>query len=213
MHRTQRLRQTPPPWQGTEAIDSLPSAEKFRKQRRSAFGSNPHYEYALGTNLVLLTGTVTRDPVCRGSGSKQFVWFRMCVADQDSIGRRLFIPVRCTRLQGAFAWQNIVAGDQVAVVGQMWSARRSGSQFVYVHAERVSPNFPVLADIDPKYVRVRSDLWNRIAELMGGDDLPLIPNKRAEELLRRFAEERGIGDDEGVQDAAEDAAAKPPETP
>lgn len=205
-----RQRQTPPPWRDTVPLASRTRAAKWRKQRSMAVGSNPYYEYARNQNLAVQFGNVVREPVWFGQSGKEQVWFRIQQVDQDQRRRKLFLPVRCRGALAVFVYENVAKGDDVAVVGRLWSASSQKvvsetmserRQFVYLDAERVSGSWPVVLDYDSRYIRVRLDLWNRISSALPGQ-LPLVPERRRQELLERWKqirEEAGLPDD-GLDD-------------
>jgi hypothetical protein len=215
-----KAQQHPPAWKNDEPLDSRTASPKRRNKRARAFGGNPFYEYTVGTNLVVLSGIVTREPRWNGRKASERVWFRMKVPNKDRPGQNLFVSVRTKGPMGLFVYENISKGDTVAVTGQLWTARMPrkviklshSGMYIFVDAERVSGSYPVLIDQDPRYLRVRADFWNRICSLLSDEDLPLVPEKIKKDLLRRFDKAAGFSDDDLGEDVANDPLDPDPAT-
>lgn len=211
----------PPPWKAEPPLESRTPGPKRRSNRMKAFGGNPFYEYTVGVNLTVLSGTVTRPPVWHGRKGAERVWFRMRVPNRDRAGQNLYISVRSKGPMGLFVYENVCAGDVVAVSGQLWTARipraaiklNKSGMYVFVDAERVTSAYPALIDQDPRYVRVRADLWNRFCELLSDENLPLVPEARAKELQARFDKLAGLRDDEENADDVDDLVKSDPGDP
>lgn len=215
-------KQYPPHWKNSESIAAKPPAQEWREARNAAVGYNPVYEYGLGHNLTVLTGTCTREPKLAGHERHQFCWFRLCVQNQDHRRQALFIPVRSRGDLAVHCWENVAVGDQLCVVGRIWTGRMYRPvrgkgpsiwrQFVYLEAERVSSSYPVQLDRDPRYVRVRQDLWNRMCQLAPEGSEMQIPANRRQELLDKWKEAAGwydgieteVDQDEGDQDPTQE---------
>lgn len=188
--------QHPPSWRDSVSLRSRPRGEFERKRRSLSIGWNPHYEYCRGMNMVLFSGTVSRDPRWWGQQRQEWVWFRLHVVNQDNPRQRLYVSVRCRGEMAVHAWTNLAVGDEIVVIGQMWSARRviegQSKQFSFVVAERISSAYPVQLDTDPRFVRVRVDLWNRVAALLEEAPAAKVPNKQKEMLLRKLRQITGL---------------------
>lgn len=175
--------QHPPIWRESERIRERPRTAEDRKARDKAVGSNPLYEYCQGMNFSLLSGKVVREPRAAGVDGSEYVWFRMCVPNQDNPRQRLFLSVRSHGALAIHVWENVTIGDEVVVVGRIWSAKRGKSQFVFMAAERVSSSYPVQLDVDPRFVRVRIDFWNRVSGVLEGMPAGKIPEPQKKKLL------------------------------
>lgn len=176
-----------PRWQGSEdlGVDKEPVPKDKRVRRNRSIGSQ-RYRYAMAHNLCVLTGRITREPKVGGKEPERATsWFRLCVPNQDHPRQALFISVRARRQLAMHVLQNLQMGDEVAVIGRLWSARmfrpsKPGGtpfwrQFVYVDAETISGSYPLQIDRDPRFVRVRTDLWNRVCQAVpeiGGLQVP-----------------------------------------
>lgn len=177
------------------------------------------FEFCLGQNLCVFTGRVTRVPLpIKSRDDGLAAWMRMCVPNQDNHKQRLFLSVRISGALAQHAIDNVQDDDVVAVVGRLWTKKRRvrGTDgtverpFQYLEAERLSSNYPVQLDRDPRFVRVRHDLWNRVASLVGRDDLMEIPEDKRAELLKLFGQMAGETEELDNVGPAED---DPTETP
>lgn len=166
------------------------------------------FEYSVGMNIVFLTGYVVDDPQILGKGAGEFIWFRLAVPNPDYSKQWLFISVRSRAQLGHTIWENVHKDDVVAVVGRIYSGSKkrddanlnAEKQFSYVIADRVSGCFPVQLEKDPRYVRVRTDLWNRIAALVPECDARVLPPAARRDLLALFGKKAGWEEDvEDVQ--------------
>ena len=162
------------PWVHAADWQDRVRSKKERLRRDFQVGSgSTRYSYALGMNFCVLSGRVVRRPMTAGLKRREWVWFRLGVPNQDRRGQWLFIPVRTSGALAYFTFANIDKGDTVCVMGRMWTGsirpkgpdgrRTERKQFTFLVAEQVSPSHPVLMDKDPRYVRVRIDLFNRMA--------------------------------------------------
>lgn len=206
-------KQYPPGWDQNPPLRETPPSELTRRRRNFAIGANPHYEYGLGHNLFVATGKVHREPTVRGAKGRERVWFRICVPNQDRRGQWLFLPVSCSHALATHVYENISKGDIVAVVGRLWTGRITSPksemrkvQFTFCQAERVSCAYPVQLDLDPRYVRVRQDVWARAAEALGEVPATKIPEKKKQELLDQLAQFVEDADDAGDDDPPYDPA-------
>lgn len=224
-----RPRQYPPKWKGTSRVKNHPPPLRQRRKRNSSIGWNPLYEYSLGINLVMLTGRVTREPRVAGFKHHEMTWFRISVPNQDNPGQKLFISVRCRGALAHHAFENVAKGDDVAVVGRIWSMRmfkpteRGGQpiwrQVIYLDAERVSGSYPVQLDYDSRYIKIRIDLWNRMCRLvpeMAEDQIPARERRELYDLWDQAAEwyaecHDEVADDMGDPDPSTDK--EPPDEP
>lgn len=191
-----RPKQYPPNWKGSESISAKPPAEEHRRERNKAIGHNPFYEYGLGHNLCVLTGTCTREPKLSGPEAREFCWFRISVQNQDHRSQWLYIPVRARGELAIHAWENVAVGDTIAVVGRIWTGkmfrpyRGTGPsiwrQFIWLEAERLSSTYPVQLDVDQRYVRVRVDLWNRMCQMAPEHGELEVPSNRRRDLAAEW---------------------------
>lgn len=190
--------QYPPQWEHSETLQAPKISPEERMMRAKHIGNHSPFEYCIGHNFVFVTGKVTRKPRLVGSTKTKQTWFRMCVPNQDLRDQKLFLTVRCKNELGLVIMENLQIGDIVAVVGQTWTAKpgsRRKHPVNYLLAERISSPFPVAIDSDPRFVRVRWDLWNRIVKIIGRHDLRAVPPRARAKLLEKFAEYGGLGDD------------------
>lgn len=178
-----------------------------RQRRDVSVGYNRHYEYAVGINFIQLSGKVTREPQVRGEGrwKQTTVVFRLSVPNQDNPAQWFFTTVRCRGALAAWAWKNITKGDIVMVVGRIWTGTQAKHSedgelidkrsLPIVIAERISSSYPVQVDNDPRFVRVRRDLWERAGEFLRDVDLTDIPRSKRQQLLDEFANIAQVDDD------------------
>lgn len=207
-------KQHPPIWRRSELNSAPPRKKARRHPRNRQFGSNQLFEYCLATNFVMLTGKVTREP--REMADGIFVWFRMVVPNQDNERQRLFITVRTRKDVAIHVWENVAVGDEVAVVGQLWTAKRQRVQFVFVDAERVSCSYPVQLDLDARFVRVRADLWNRMAAMVEDAPAAKVPERKKRKLLADIARLTGMDvtiEEAGDHDDLDSSPASTKDTP
>lgn len=193
-------KQHPPIWRQSERNAPRPRTKAKRHPRYGMLGNNPLFEYCLATNLTMLTGKVTREPVV--AGMHQMVWFRIVVPNQDNERQRLFLTVRARGDLAEHCYENVGVGDEVAIIGQLWSAKRHNRQFVFLEAERVSSAYPIQLDRDARFVRVRSDLWNRMASLVEEAAAAKVPEPKKRKLLADIARLTGI--DATIEDVGND---------
>lgn len=216
--KSHRPHQFPPYWKGSESIASKPPASEVRRQRHAALGWNPHYEYSVGQNMIFVTGRCTRSPKVSGFKDREMVWFRVCVPNFDNPGQKLFVPVRSRGALAIHAYENVMKGDDVAVVGRLWSGKmyrpmRKGQnpqwrQFTFIDAERISSAYPIQLESDPRYIRVRIDLWNRMCCLAPDMQANDVPARRRADLVKQWEDvarwyagfEPNVDDDEGDPD-------------
>jgi len=160
-------------WEHSHNWASKVRGRRERLRRSKIVGSNDKYYYHIGQNLNLYSGKVVRPPRPAGLPGKEFVWFRIGVPNQDRRGQWLFLPVRCQGALAYYVYSTIDHGDVVTVVGRLWSGKmpeegkKGGKmrQFNWLQAEMVSGSHPVAIDKDPRYVKVRVDLFNRLCSL------------------------------------------------
>jgi hypothetical protein len=168
------------------------------------------YNHSVGHNFVFFSGIVVKAPAVWGRRTTEEVWFRLQVQRMDEPNDKLFVSVSARAQLGRTIWENLHVGDVAAVTGRMRTGRAGAHQFNYVVADRVSGNFPVKLDSDPRYMRIRTDLWNRIAKLVGDQDLEVIPPKARQDLLALFGKHAGWGDDVEEQVAVDQPPAEEP---
>lgn len=205
--------------QATSSREAPPLEE--RKKRNWMIGTSLAYEYAVGQNFVFLTGKVTRHPRLVGAKGHESLWFRMSVPNLDNPKQWLFISVRCRADLATWAWQNLHVDDIVAVVGRIYTGKlrksdladdpdRKRGHHPYVIAERISSSYPVQLEQDPRYVRVRRDLLDRIAEFLPEIDLTEVSEATRKRLMDRLAKLREPSDTEFDPDVSADADREDP---
>lgn len=145
-------------------------------------------EHHIGLNFAILSGYVLRSPRSMRQEGKGSVWFTLYVPDPTG-DNKLYIPVVTNGPQASKVWENLAQGDEVVVMGRIFSfafipkGDDELKRFSFVEAHRVSPRCPVQLDADPRYIRVRADLFSRVTSLLEATSSETVPDQVKDELM------------------------------
>jgi hypothetical protein len=169
----------------------------LRKAKVSAFTERKlaHCSYPLGENFCFLVGKLLTEPK---NTKNKVVWFSLLVPDLARPPQKLVIPCACRRRMdenygkyarydstmnnsvAQFAWDNLAEGDEVAVTGKLWTAYEQGTyKHNFIDVLQISSSLPTMPERDPRYVRVRVDLWNRVCKSIPDMDPYEVPENMA----------------------------------
>jgi hypothetical protein len=141
--------------------------------QRSRYSVNGHgFSYALDINMVMLAGVVCRRPSVAVMGQQRFTWCKLRHVDQGHRKRGCVMNLRFGGALAEWAHANLDLDDHICVVGRIWMGEtgKVGNRrqfFNWIQVETASTSMPVQLTADRNFVRVRSDLWNRLCMLAG----------------------------------------------
>jgi hypothetical protein len=94
-------------------------------------------------------------------------WSRLKHRDRVATNLSLQLPIRFSQRLSEWAYNNLEIGDQVVVVARLWSGENKGKPLNWLEVSRCSCSLPVQVGLDSRYVRVRLDVYNRMAAQCG----------------------------------------------
>lgn len=160
----------------------------WKRKQLQRMNRRANREHHIGLNFCMLSGYVIRAPRSHRQEGKGSVWFTLFVPDPTS-DQKLYVSVVVHGSQAIKVWENLAHADEVVVMGRLYSfafiprGEDELKRFSYIEAHRVSPRCPVQLDADPRYIRVRADLFSRVTSLLEITPDDQIPDNAKEELL------------------------------
>lgn len=171
--------------------------DKVLYARVSTNPPNRGHAYSLNINSLVLSGVICKPCAVVRSKSPdrrigldhdiRRVWTRIKHMDYSRHKLGVDIALRFDTHLAEWAYNNLAVNDQITVVGHLFEGLRKGLKYPWIDVEVCTPALPVMIDLDPRYVRVRRDAWNRIHAYCGDKLLGMdVPKAIAEKVLAKF---------------------------